>query len=172
MRGVKVEDINGNVVMRFACLADAAYYYGVSIASIRDGIKRKSMRGGNYILYDDEEKLENVKTAMSVGNEGLDLDNLTPRQFKAEEKRLLGLGVKAECLDYELRLGVVNVTLCRKKESHTSEQPKIGGIGCVTCRYFRGRCREEKKVLCVHRHLKTGGAYGCMGKNGGRKKAD
>ena len=165
MRGVKVVDINGNVVMRFASLTDAAYYHGVSVTTMRSGIKRKMLRNGNYMLYDDD-PITNVKTVSNSGREYLDLDDLTRNQFEKEEKRLLVLGIKPETLNYELKFGRVNITPCRKKESNGIDCTKIGGLGCITCSYFRGRCREERKVLCVHRHATTGGHYGCKGKHG------
>lgn len=165
MRGCKAVDVNGNVVMRFASLTDAAYYYGVSIYSLRSGIVRKMMRKGNYVVYDDD-PITNVKTVSNSGRESLELDNLTSTQFEKEGKRLLVLGIKPEILTYELKFGRMNITPCRKKESSGIENTKIGGVGCITCRYFRGRCREERKVLCVQRHATTGGHYGCKGKHG------
>ena len=38
---------------------------------------------------------------------------------------------------------------CKKKDNGDSNVwPMVGSAKCVACRYFKGRCRETKEVIC------------------------
>lgn len=165
MKKVKVEDLSGKVVMRFDSIRDAAHYFGVEIATLSSGIRRGMLRNDMRVLFDeDESKPKRVPRIKKPVNDEADLDRMSADQLDREEQRLIEKGVKVERLTYQLHLGLVNITVCRKKERGITDSPKVGGLECVKCRYFRGRCRDNKTVLCIHRHATTGGIFGIKGK--------
>lgn len=180
MREVLMMDGTGKTLWRFGSLTEAAYTIGISPTSVNLRIKRESVVNGVLLVYGEdrpmteEERIERrnmlarrnyARKCRKKDEEGVS-DSFTCEELERAAVGMIMSGVEVERVQYELKFGRVAVTPCRKRDvPDLSERIKVGSLGCVMCRYFKGRCRESKEVLCVFNHSmytkgKKGGGRG------------
>lgn len=183
MRGVIMVDEHGKTVWRFGSVTEAALTIGIAPASVLLRIKRGTVVSGLRMVYGedrsmtDEEKKERVKMlnrrnyARKKKRVKGDVDEkecLTADVLELEAVSMMMSGVKVEKVRYEVKFGRVSVTPCMKRDvQDLSGRVRVGSMGCVMCKYFKGRSRETQEVLCVFNH--------CMytkGKKGGKRNVE
>ena len=180
MRDVLMVDEHGKTVWRFGSLTEAALTIGIAPSSALLRIKRGTEVCGLRMVYGEdrpmteEEKKERrnmlnrrnyARKKQRPKDDVDDKEVLTADGLEMEAVHLLMNGVMVEKVRYEVRFGRVSVTPCMKRDvQDLTGRVKVGSMGCVMCRYFKGRSRETQEVLCVFNH--------CMytkGKKGGKK---
>lgn len=76
-------------------------------------------------------------------------DDMTREQKDMIIADLSEKGCRLEVIKYELRNGVLPITPCKKRDNGNSTVwPMVGSMKCVSCRYFKGRCRVTREVIC------------------------
>lgn len=164
-RPVKVLDKDGNVECKFKTVIECALAFGLSRGQVSTWLSRDMVRDGLRLVYDDEaretteeqRKLWREKYNKKVLEKSLPKedesnlpDELTPHEMKVVVAENKTRGITLERVRYEQKFGVVCITPCRKKERNIHSSLMVGGFWCVKCRYFKGRCKELKEVLCSH----------------------
>ena len=147
MRIVLKVDEQGNVLEKFYSVKDAAEKLGLCSASVVQRIRRKSLLNGILLKYGDE-----AKKVVQEGRKGL--DELTEQEL--EKARLIAeqRGLILERVEYEVRGGVIPVKPCYRPDcGRNFKHPMIGGMACMSCRYFRGKCKETRTVLCAYKAM-------------------
>jgi hypothetical protein len=82
-------------------------------------------------------------------------DDMTIEQKERMIAEFAERGSYLDVVKYELRNGILPITTCRRKETvNLEERPMIGGMKCIACRSFKGRCRITREVLCGFRYKK------------------
>lgn len=82
-------------------------------------------------------------------------DDMTIEQKERMIAEFAERGSYLDVVKYELRHGILPITTCRRKETvNLAERPMIGGMKCIKCRNFKGRCRKTREVLCDFRYKK------------------
>ena len=140
-------DEQGNVLEKFCSVKDAAEKLGLCSASVVQRIRRKSLLNGILLKYGDE-----AKKVVQEGRKGR--DELTEQEL--EKARLIAeqRGLILERVEYEVRGGVIPVKPCYRPDCGSSfKHPMIGGMACMQCRYFRGKCKETRTVLCAYKAM-------------------
>ena len=147
MRIVLKVDEQGNVLEKFCSVKDAAEKLGLSSGSVVQRIRRKSLLNGILLKYGDE-----AEKVVQEGRKGR--DELTEQEL--EKARLIAeqRGLILERVEYEVRGGVIPVKPCYRPDCGSSfKHPMIGGMACMQCRYFRGKCKETRTVLCAYKAI-------------------
>lgn len=147
MRIVLKVDGQGNVLEKFYSVKDAAEKLGLSSGSVVQRIRRKSLLNGILLKYGDE-----AEKVVQEGRKGR--DELTEQEL--EKARLIAeqRGLILERVEYEVRGGVIPVKPCYRPDCGSSfKHPMIGGMACMQCRYFRGKCKETRTVLCAYKAI-------------------
>lgn len=147
MRIVLKVDEQGNVLEKFYSVKDAAEKLGLSSGSVVERIRRKSLLNGIWLKYGDE--TEKVVQEGRKGRDELNEQELEKARLIAEQRGLI-----LERVEYEVRGGVIPVKPCYRPDCGSSfKHPMIGGMACMQCRYFRGKCKETRTVLCAYKAI-------------------
>ena len=147
MRIVLKVDEQGNVLEKFYSVKDAAEKLGLSSGSVVQRIRRKSLLNGIWLKYGDE-----AEKVVQEGRKGR--DELTEQEL--EKARLIAeqRGLILERVEYEVRGGVIPIKPCLRPDcGRDFKHPMIGGLACMQCRYFRGKCKETRTVLCAYKAI-------------------
>lgn len=147
MRAVLKVDEQGTVLEKFCSVKDAAERLGLCSASVVQRIRRKSLLNGILLKYGDE-----AEKVVQEGRKGR--DELTEQEL--EKARLIAeqRGLILERVEYEVRGGVIPIKPCLRPDcGRDFKHPMIGGMACMQCRYFRGKCKETRTVLCAYKAM-------------------
>ena len=167
---VRFVDKNGNTVKVFDSLKLAAVEANCTDSTLGWRIRNKSVFNGLRAEYmpreytDKQEKRrqqyrervarkkDGNKTKLEASGEK---DDLTREQKDMIIADLSEKGCRLEVIKYELRNGVLPITPCKKKDNGNSTVwPMVGSMKCVSCRYFKGRCRVTREVVCSFFYMK------------------
>jgi hypothetical protein len=167
---VRFVDKEGNTVKEFSSLKVAAAEAGCTASTLGWRIRHKSVFKGLHAEYMPKEysevqekrrrqyrecvarkKMSDDSTLKVCGVR----DDMTNEQKEKVIAELLKKGCSVEVVKYELRNGVLPITPCRKRDNGNSTVwPMVGSMKCVGCRYFKGRCRETREVICGFNYKK------------------
>lgn len=152
MRIVLKVDEQGNVLEKFYSVKDAAEKLGINSSSVVQRIQRKKVYNGVLLMYGDEAERRRNGKFVQEGRKGRDEmteDELEMARMKAEQR-----GMVFERVEYELRGGVIPIKPCLRPDCGSEfKHPMIGGMACMSCRYFRGKCKETRTVLCAYKAI-------------------
>lgn len=157
MRKILMVDECGCVVNRFDTVKDAAIAVGITPPSVLARIKKRMVVNGFALVYGDEALRSENGGVVFEGRRGRDelsAENLEKVYMKAEAR-----GMRLERVEYVLRCGVVPIKPCTKVDCKSDfSRPMVGGMECAMCRFFRGKCKETRTVLCAYKQVirKTG----------------
>lgn len=164
-RPVQVLKNNGDVVCRFKSIKECALAFGLNRGIVATWLSRGKERNGLRLEYDDEARITTeeqrtmwreryakkvLEKSLPKEDENPLPDDLTPHQMKVVVAEAKTRGIVLERLKYEQKFNVVCITPCRKKDQNVNARLFVGSFWCVKCRYFKGRCKELKEVLCSH----------------------
>ena len=147
MRIVLKVDEHGNVLEKFCSVKDASEKLGINSSSVVQRIQRKKVYNGVLLMYGDE-----AEKVVQEGRKGR--DELTEQEL--EKARLIAeqRGLILERVEYEVRGGVIPIKPCLRPDCGSDfKRPMIGGMACMSCRYFRGKCKETRTVLCAYKAI-------------------
>ena len=147
MRIVLKVDEHGNVLEKFCSVKDASGKLGINSSSVVQRIQRKKVYNGVLLMYGDE-----AEKVVQEGRKGR--DELTEQEL--EKARLIAeqRGLILERVEYEVRGGVIPIKPCLRPDcGRDFKHPMIGGLACMQCRYFRGKCKETRTVLCAYKAI-------------------
>lgn len=162
---VRVVDKDGNLVKLFSSLNEAAVEANCTASTLGWRIKNKNVFGGlraEYMPIDLNEEqelrrlkwreraaIQKIRKSETQMTDSYEKDSMSIEQKEKLLEEFEKKGIRFEIVKYELRNGLVSVTPCKKKDNGDSNVwPMIGSAKCVACRYFKGRCRETKEVIC------------------------
>lgn len=168
-------DERGKVVQIFKSVSEAAVFFhvtrttfmtGVAMGKKRDGYTCEVEGMGIKELNDMLEKQRMASNAWKrkkraqdkkylgwtdavSGKDGLKED-LTPEEMDERIENIEKDGIVPEVVKYVKKWERVSMTRCMKRDYE--KRPMVGTIGCVCCKYFRGRCHDRSEVICVFNH--------------------
>jgi hypothetical protein len=152
MRIVLKVDEHGNVLEKFRSVKDASEKLGINSSSVVQRIQKKKVYNGVLLRYGDEaERLRDGKFVQEgrKGRDEMTEDELEMARMKAEKR-----GMVLERVEYELRCGVIPIKPCLRPDCGSDfSRAMIGGMACMSCRYFRGKCKETRTVLCAYKSI-------------------
>ena len=167
---VRFVDKEGYTVKEFSSLKVAAAEAGCTASTLGWRIRHKSVFNGLYaeymsIKYSEVQEKRRRQYRECVARKKLsndsmlkvyaEKDDMTRGQKEKVIADLLEKGCRVEVVGYELRNGVLPITPCRKRDNGNSTVwPMVGSMKCVGCRYFKGRCRETREVICGFNYKK------------------
>ena len=161
---VRFVDKEGNTVKEFSSLKVAAAEAGCTASTLGWRIRHKSVFNGLYaeymsIKYSEVQEKRRRQYRECVARKKLsndsmlkvyaEKDDMTSEQKEKVIAELSNKGCSVEGVKYELRNGILPITPCKKKDNGgSSVWPMVGSLKCVSCRYFKGRCRVTREVIC------------------------
>lgn len=161
---VRFVDKDGNTVKVFGSLKLAAVEANCTGSTLGWRIRNKFVFNGlraEYMPIEYTEKQEKrrqkyrerVVRKMDGNNTNFEAsgekDDMTREQKDMIIADLSEKGCRLEVIKYELRNGILPITPCKKRDNGNSiVWPMVGSMKCVACRYFKGRCRVTKEVIC------------------------
>lgn len=162
---VRFVDKDGNTVKLFSSLNEAAVEANCTASTLGWRIKNKHVFGGlrgEYMPIDLNEEqelrrlkwreraaIQKIRKSEKQMTDSYEKDSMSIEQKEKLLEEFEKKGIRFEIVKYELRNGLVSVTPCKKKDNGDSNVwPMVGSAKCVDCRYFKGRCRETKEVIC------------------------
>ena len=167
---VSFVDKDGNTVKVFGSLKLAAVEANCTASTLGWRIRHKSVFKGLHAEYMPKEYSEvqekrrrqyrECVARKKLSNDSMlkvyaEKDDMTREQKEKVIAELLEKGCRVEVVGYELRNGVLPITPCRKRDNGNSTVwPMVGSMKCVGCRYFKGRCRETREVICGFNYKK------------------
>lgn len=162
---VRFVDKDGNTVKLFSSLNEAAVEANCTASTLGWRIKNKHVFGGlraEYMPIDLNEEqelrrlkwreraaIQKIRKSETQMTDSYEKDSMSIEQKEKLLEEFEKKGIRFEIVKYELRNGLVSITPCKKKDNGDSNVwPMVGSAKCVVCRYFKGRCRETKEVIC------------------------
>lgn len=145
-------DEEGRTLEKYYSVKDAAEKIGINSSSVVSRIQKKIVRDGTYLMYGDEAERRRNGKFVQEGRRGL--DEMTESELEAARLKAEQRGMIYERIGYELRGGVIPVKPCLRPECGSDfKRPMIGGLACMKCRYFKGKCKETRTVLCAYKAI-------------------
>lgn len=167
---VRFVDKDGNTVKVFGSLKLAAVEANCHGSTLGWRIRNRYVFNGlraEYMYIENTDKQEKrrqqyrerVERKKDWNNTKLEAlikrDDMTIEQKERMIAEFAERGSYLDVVKYELRHGILPITTCRRKETvNIAERPMIGGMKCINCRNFKGRCRKTREVLCGFRYKK------------------
>ena len=152
MRIVLKVDEQGNVLEKFCSVKDASGKLGINSSSVVQRIQRKKVYNGVLLMYGDEAERRRNGKFVQEGRKGL--DEMTEQELEMARMKAEQRGMVFERVEYELRGGVIPIKPCLRPDcGRDFKHPMIGGMACMQCRYFRGKCKETRTVLCAYKAI-------------------
>lgn len=149
MRGIDLYK-DGVLIARFSMLKDAAEYLELSSTTVKRRIDKEMVVNGYRYAYNDNiHNKPKFKLKKAESTENLSRDEAEQIKEKFKER-----GFELDEIHYEARNNIEITTICGKLEF---ERPvKVGSAKCMECRFFRGRVKMERIVLCsYYAHMKS-----------------
>lgn len=152
MRIVLKVDEHGNVLEKFCSVKDASGKLGINSSSVVQRIQRKKVYNGVLLMYGDEAERQRNGKFVQEGRKGR--DEMTEQEFEMARMKAEQRGMVLERVEYEVRGGVIPIKPCLRPDCGSDfKRPMIGGMACMSCRYFRGKCKETRTVLCAYKAI-------------------
>ena len=164
---VRIIDMNGNTLKVFPSVTKAAKELGVTTATMTWRIRSCSVFNGCIAEYVEKKITPEEEESIAVWREkaymkhrkpkeerecdSRGLDDMNEIQFKQIKEEHAKKGLTLEEVSYKLWNGIKSITPCRRRENRDfMDWPMIGSLNCIQCRYFKGRSRKKRVVLCSY----------------------